>query len=208
LTDEDRDILSKAFGVSDVNEYGVSEVGAIIAFESRESNWLLNRETIFLEIVDSNHSLLSDGKVGDIIVTDLNNKAMPFIRYKVGDLGIIKKGIVVDSYKILDSIQGRTNDNIRLPSGKISPGLTFYYISRSILESSGVLKEFIIRQVELDTFIFDVVSDKPLNNWEVKDIEDKMSTYLEPGLKLRINRVAKINRPPSGKIKHFYSELS
>jgi len=208
LTDEDRDILSKAFGVSVVNEYGVSEVGAIIAFESRESNWLLNRETIFLEIVDSNHSLLSDGKVGDIIVTDLNNKAMPFIRYKVGDLGIIKKGIVVDSYKILDSIQGRTNDNIRLPSGKISPGLTFYYISRSILESSGVLKEFIIRQVELDTFIFDVVSDKPLNNWEVKDIEDKMSTYLEPGLKLRINRVAKINRPPSGKIKHFYSELS
>ena len=204
LTVEDREILSKMFGVNVINEYGVSEVGAIIAFENRANQWLLNRETQFIEIISSSHKPIIDG---EIITTDLNNKAMPFIRYRVGDIGTLKQDVIIDGYKVLDSLQGRTNDNIRLPSGKISPGLTFYYISKSILESSGILKEFIIRQVELDTFIFDIVSDRVLYSYEIQGIEDKMSTYLESGLKLKINRVAKINRPPSGKIRHFYSEL-
>ena len=207
LTIEDRTILSNAFGVKVVNEYGVSEVGAIVAFENKENQWLLNRETQFIEIVDSNHIPLSDGNIGDIIITDFNNKAMPFIRYKVGDIGNIKNKMF-NNYKILDLLQGRTNDNIILPSRKISPGLTFYYISRSVLESSGVLKEFIIRQTSLDTFIFDVVTDRALSVNEIGEIKDKMDLYLEPGLKLKINRVSKINRPSSGKIKHFYSEIN
>jgi len=96
---------------------------------------------------------------------------------------------------------------ILLPSGKKSPGLTFYYISRSILESSGSLKEFIIRQTSKNTFIFDIVSDNDLSNKEIEKIKDKMDTYLEPGLKIIINRVELIKRPKSGKIKHFFSEV-
>ena len=132
---------------------------------------------------------------------------MPFIRYRVGDIGRIKKNIFIAGYKVLDNLQGRTNDNIQLPSGKISPGLTFYYISRSILESSGVLKEFIIRQTALDTFIFDIVTDRDLFESEIDDIKNKMETYLESGLNLVINRIPEIKRPTSGKLKHFYSEL-
>ena len=208
LTIEDRKILSKAFGVKIVNEYGISETGAIVAFDDKHNNWLLNRETQFIEIVDGNNNLLSDGNIGDILITDINNRAMPFIRYRVGDIGNIKKEINIDGYQVLDSLQGRINDNIQLPSGKTSPGLTFYYISRSILESSGVLKEFIIKQPCLDTFVFDVVMDRDLLKIEIDDIKNKMETYLEPGLNLIINRVEEINRPSSGKIKHFYSEIS
>ena len=35
-----------------------------------------------------------------------------------------------------------------------------------------------------------------------------MKNYLESGLKLKIKRVSHIERPSSGKIKHFYSELN
>ena len=207
LTPEDRKILNKAFGVNIVNEYGVSEAGAIVAFENKNKNWLLNKETQFIEIIDSNQLPLGDGKTGEIIITDLYNIAMPFIRYRVGDIGLIKKTSTINGYKILDSLHGRTNDNIALPSGRVSPGLTFYYISRSILESSGVLKEFIIRQTALDTFVFDIVTDRDLYESEIDDIKNKMETYLESGLLLKINRVQQIKRPPSGKIKHFYSEI-
>ena len=207
LTVEDRVLLSRAFGVGVVNEYGVSEVGAILAFEDKANHWLINKETILTEIVDSKNKPLSDGNIGDIVLTDLYNMAMPFIRYRVGDIGMIKKDIKVEGCKVLDSLQGRTNDTIRLPSGRVSPGLTFYYISRSILESSGVLKEFIIRQTALDTFVFDVVTDRDLYESEIDDIKNKMDSYLEPGLNLQIKRVPIINRPSSGRIKHFYSEL-
>ena len=76
------------------------------------------------------------------------------------------------------------------------------------IEKSGSLKEFIIRQVALDKFIFDVVSDQPLSNDEVSEIKSNLDIYLEKDLKVEINRVKRINRPVSGKIKHFYSELN
>lgn len=207
VTSEDRKILENGFGLIVVNEYGVSETGAIIAFEDKQGQWLLNNETQYVEMLDDQNKPVANGKSGNIIITDLQNKAMPFIRYKVGDIGTIKKNKTIKNYMVLDRLHGRTNDNIILPSGKISPGLTFYYISRSILESSGVLKEFIIRQTSLDTFIFEVVTDRDLNYDEVNEIKNKMATYLESGLNLKIHRLPKINRPSSGKIKHFYSEL-
>ena len=64
-----------------------------------------------------------------------------------------------------------------------------------------------IRQTALDEFVFDVVSDAPLSGDEVGSIEEKMTLYLEPGLRLRINRVPEHPRLPSGKRKHFFSEI-
>ena len=207
LTNEDRKILQSAFGVQVINEYGVSEAGGITAFEDIESNWILSHETQFIEIVDDEGSSVNIGNEGKILITDLHNKAMPFIRYEVGDVGILNF-INSNNYITLSKLTGRTNDTILLPSGKTSPGLTFYYISRSILESSGILKEFIIRQIKLDTFIFDIVSDRSLKTKEIEKIQNKMDIYLEPGLVLKINRLKNIKRPKSGKLKHFYSEIN
>ena len=67
---------------------------------------------------------------GNIVVTDLDNLAIPFIRYDTGDIGIINKSSTLDNKnKILEKLIGRENNNIILPSGKISPGLSFYYVS-------------------------------------------------------------------------------
>ena len=190
-----------------VNEYGISEAGGITAFEDGNSNWILSRETQFIEIVDDDGSIVDIGKEGKILITDLHNKAMPFIRYEVGDTGVLKFQ-ESNNELVLSKLTGRTNDTIMLPSGKKSPGLTFYYISRSILESSGILKEFVIRQVALDIFIFDIISDRNLTDNEIRQIQKKMDIYLEPGLKLKINRLNTIKRPKSGKLKHFYSEIN
>lgn len=206
LTEGKREILKNAFGVPIINEYGASETG-LIAFENINKNLLLSEEILYYEIKDD-LNIKDHERSGNIILTDLDNKAMPFIRYNIGDIGSIRdKNKLNDKYKILDNLLGRENDMILLPSGKKSPGLTFYYISKSILESSGSLKEFIIRQISKNTFIFDIVSDNDLSNKEIEKIKGKMNTYLEPGLKIIINRVELIKRPKSGKIKHFFSEV-
>jgi phenylacetate-CoA ligase len=155
--------------------------------------------------VDENNNTLPIGHKGEIIITDLFNKAMPFIRYKTGDVGSLKqkKGVL-----FLDRLIGRTNDNIILPNGKISPGLTFYYVSKSLLEKSGIIKEFIVRQVKIDTFIFDVVMTREFHSSEIEFLKKSMSDYLQSNLIIIINKVSKIKRPKSGKIKHFYSEIN
>jgi phenylacetate-CoA ligase len=207
-TDEDRNLLKQAFGVPVVNEYGASEIG-LIAFENPAEEWVTSEESLFLEVVGENGQPVKPGMPGDLLVTDLFNRAMPFIRYRVGDVVTMAppNNSSADVRAKLLRLEGRTNDVIVLPSGRRSAGLTFYYITRSILESSGCLKEFIVRQTALDEFTFDVVSDRDISPEERASIEKTLEAYLEPGLRLVINRVSVINRPASGKIKHFFSQI-
>src|SRR5690606_328888 len=101
------------------------------------------------------------GVEGRILSTSLYNKAFPMIRYETGDVGVIDYAHD-PRYTQLKQLSGRVNDTIVLPGGKKAAGLTFYYISRSVLEKSGVLKEFIIRQTKEHRFEFDIVSDREL----------------------------------------------
>ena len=209
-TPEDRAILEQGLGVNVVIEYGASEV-AVIAFENLSGELIVSEENLMLEIVDEGGTVLPDGQSGSILITDLHNKALPFIRYRIGDLGTLGPAAAAgsaDARKRLRSLEGRVNDTILLPSGKRAAGMTFYYISRRILESSGVLREFVIHQRGIADFEFEVVTDRPLERPDEDLIHGILDRYLEPGLNLRIRRVQSITRPASGKIKHFYSELN
>jgi phenylacetate-CoA ligase len=70
-----------------------------------------------------------------IVITSLFNKAHPFIRYDIGDIDSRKKKHFT---KTILQINRRTNDIAVLP-GK-APGLTFYYITKSIIEDDGNVK--------------------------------------------------------------------
>ncbi len=203
-TPYDREILTEGFGVPVVNEYGASEAG-LIAFEHPDGEWHLCEELLYIEFVDENNRPVPPGLTGRILVTALFNKAFPLIRYEIGDLGVWKE--LPDGKRALVELQGRTNDFVRLPSGKTAPGLTLYYVSRSLLENSDFIKEFIIVQTALDTFQFRIHAKRPLNEVDKILLQQKLEEYLEPGLKLDIQEVERIERPGSGKIKHFYSEI-
>ncbi|MGN6568960.1 MAG: hypothetical protein ACTHJ0_13455 [Flavipsychrobacter sp.] len=205
-TEEDHQILKQAFGVPHIREYGASET-CLMGFDAPDGKWRFTEESLYNEVVNSNNVPADYGLEGNVLCTSLFNKAFPIIRYQVGDMAVLKDREPDSIYRSIDKLVGRTNDVAILPSGKVSPGLTFYYVSRSILESSGVLKEFIIRQTALDHFVFDVVADRDLTDTEINQIKEKITLYLEPGINYSINRVDKIDRPASGKLKHFYSEL-
>jgi phenylacetate-CoA ligase len=198
----DRQIMEKGFGVKVVNEYGCAELD-LLAFEDADGDWRMNEENLFIEIVDDAGQPVPDGEEGRIIVTSLYNKAMPMIRYELGDIGTItpnrRKGI----HRILKALTGRTNDIAILPSGRKAPGLTFYYVTKSLLEQGGSMKEFIIKQIEPSTFALEYVALSEISEVERKKIAEMMDTYLEPGLKLSFIRKETIERTKAGKLKQF-----
>lgn len=204
-TEDDRKVLEKGFGIPVANEYGAAELD-LIAFEDKDFDWILNEENLYIEIVDDNNQPVPNGQEGKVIITSLYNKAMPFVKYELGDVGTIstrKKGI----YRILQSLTGRTNDVAILPGGKKSPGLTFYYISKKLLESGGFMKEFIIRQTSLSHFHYEYVADRDINDEEKAAVAKAMDTYLEPGLTCSFERKEVITRTKAGKLKHFQSAI-
>ncbi|MCZ8089265.1 MAG: phenylacetate--CoA ligase family protein [Flavobacterium sp.] len=203
LFDEDKILMEKQFGVPIINEYGASELD-LIAFQNRNDEWQINSETLFVEILDENNNVLPNGKEGRIVITSLYNKAHSFIRYDIGDIGILDEKSTLKK-PILKKLIGRTNDIAILPSGKKSPGLTFYYVTKSIIEDDGNVKEFVVKQTKIDTFDIEYVSQKELDNNQIKTIEKAISTYLENGLHFNFIRKEKLTRSKSGKLKQFVS---
>lgn len=205
LFEEDKVLMEKQFGVPIVNEYGASELD-LIAFENTKGEWLINSETLFVEILDENNQPVPKGKEGKIVITSLYNKAHPFIRYEIGDVGILDEKSTFKK-PILKKLIGRTNDVAVLPSGKKSPGLTFYYVTKSIIEDDGNVKEFIVKQTQIDSFAIDYVSEKELTSIQIKKIEDAIELYLEPNLKFTFFRKEFLERNKRGKLKQFQSLL-
>ncbi|WP_293891754.1 phenylacetate--CoA ligase family protein [Flavobacterium sp.] len=203
LFDDDKILLEKQFGVPVINEYGASELD-LIAFQNAAGELQVNSETLFVEILDNSNNVLPFGKEGRIVITSLYNKAHPFIRYDIGDVGILDEKSTTKK-PILKKLIGRTNDVAVLPSGKKSPGLTFYYVTKSIIEDDGNVKEFVIKQTKIDTFNIEYVSEFELTEIQIQQIEKAITTYLENGLTFLFVRKDKLERSKSGKLKQFVS---
>lgn len=205
LFETDKKLLEKQFGVPIINEYGASELD-LIAFENPQGEWQVNAETLLVEILDENNNPVPHGTEGKIVITSLFNKANPFIRYEIGDIGILDEKSTPQK-PILKKLIGRTNDVAVLPSGKKSPGLTFYYVTKSIIEDDGNVKEFIIKQTKLDTFEIEYVADTALISEQIQKIEEAISLYLEPNLNFTFTRHTVLERTNRGKLKQFKSYI-
>ncbi|CAM4123602.1 phenylacetate--CoA ligase family protein [Flavobacterium antarcticum] len=204
LLETDRILIEKHIGVPVLNEYGSAEVG-IIALENKDLEWCLNQEDLFVEILDDTNNPVPDAVLGNIVITSFFNKAHPFIRYKVGDLGSVKS--ISAKKKILVLLQGRTNDFALLPSGKKAAGMTFYSLTKAIMDNQGIIKEFRIIQKKLDCFTIEYSSEVPLSNEKIKGIEAKFDEYLETGLKYEFVYKNQLDRTKNGKLKQFESAL-
>lgn len=205
LFEEDKVLMEKQFGIPVVNEYGASELD-LIAFQNLDGEWQVNAETLFVEILDENNKPVANGTEGKVVITSLYNKAHPFIRYDIGDIGVLDEKSTIEN-PILKKLIGRTNDIAVLPSGKKSPGLTFYYVTKSIIEDDGNVKEFIIKQTKIDAFEIDYISEVELTSTQIDKIKQAIDLYLEPNLDFTFNRKESLQRTARGKLKQFQSLL-
>ncbi|WP_443634518.1 phenylacetate--CoA ligase family protein [Candidatus Marifrigoribacter sp. Uisw_064] len=205
LYDSDKKLLQEILNVPIINEYGASEID-LIAFTNSKDEFIVNSETLFVEILDEENNSVPNGEVGKVVITSLYNKAQPLIRYEVGDAGILSpKGTL--KTPILQELVGRSNDIAYLPSGKTVPGHTLYYVTKSVIEDDGNVKEFIVEQLTLETFKIIYVSDTELQKEQINTIHKAMTQYLEEGLSIQLEKVAVLDRSNRGKLKQFTSNI-
>jgi phenylacetate-CoA ligase len=205
LFPSDKLLLETQLGVPVINEYGAAELG-LIAFQNQTDEWIINTEDLFVEILDENNDVLPYGEVGRIVITALYNKAHPFIRYDLGDIGTLSKNSTTKKL-VLEKLIGRTSDLVQLPSGKTAAGLTFYYVTKTIIENDNNVNEFIIEQHEINTFKITYVSKQVLPEAILIEIKNAITKYLEPNLIVNFERKDKLKRSKSGKLKQFTSHL-
>jgi phenylacetate-CoA ligase len=203
LFEDDRKLLEQILGVPVINEYGSSETG-LIAIQNPDGEFFLNTDTLYIEIVDVKNQPVPDGTVGKILITDLFNKAHPFIRYEIGDLGSIT---TKNGKQILEHLQGRTSDIARLPNGKVIPGLTFYYVTKSVINEQSTVTEFVIIQKEPLLFQIQYVAKTELTKKEQRQIQKSMADYADASIVVECIKLDQLDRSQRGKLKQFVTEV-
>ncbi|MCG8696598.1 MAG: AMP-binding protein [Bacteroidales bacterium] len=119
LPDATKEKLSKIFKVPIVNSYGSTEMG-VMAFETpHHEGMFLSSDFTYFEFLDDNNNPVQPGEEGRVVVTDLFNHTMPFIRYNHNDLAVheIVKSGKYKNMKIVKKILGRYNDVIKFRNG-------------------------------------------------------------------------------------------
>ena len=126
--------------ISIANMYGSEEMNSI-AYEHPDNHMYTLSDNVFLEIKHGQTGHYSCS--GHAIITNLNNKAMPLIRYSQGDtLEIVpSKSPNVINPIIIKAIKGRILDAIELPNGiEINP----YCLLEVISEVNNHTKDTIV----------------------------------------------------------------
>jgi len=126
------------FGVSVANMYGSEEMNGI-AYECPYNQMHILDDNIKLE-VEANGKLMSFGE-GAAVLTNLNNKAMPLIKYYQGDnLKLVKRNekcLCVCRSSVIEIINGRMYNSIKLDNGTVISSLTLLEIMARINNQYG-----------------------------------------------------------------------
>ncbi len=194
LLDYQKNVIEEFVGpVSDL--YGCGEINGIAVQPMNENKYFVIDPHVFVEVEQTGNDFKH------IIVTDLENKAMPFIRYKISDLidGINEPD---NSQKIkfsyFNKLLGRDSEIIELPSGKkilpvnIVGGTSFRKIG-------GILKHKVVWKKDEVVFYFETNNEFSLD----KANNLLKSEFKDLNLPIRIEIVDRLLPDKSGKYKYF-----
>ncbi len=105
-------VVNMHYGTMEVQSIGYEEGG----------RYRLYDQTTYVEVLDDEGKEVGEGNSGNIYVTSLHNRVMPFVRYGTGDVGRIRserKDGKWQRYLVLE--KARKNDRIRLEDGESIP---------------------------------------------------------------------------------------
>jgi len=199
LVPRQKAVIEQAFQCQVYDYYGMAErVAAIHTCEYGRHH--LVPEYSLVEFI--RNDALSGG-LYEVVGTTFTNKAMPLIRYKVGD--IIKPSHEQcpcgRNYPVIDKIVGRTDDYIITPSGKLVGRLDH------VFKGAKNLIEAQIFQPDTENVILRIVPDQFFKQSDADSILNKLQKRLGEPMHLEIEQLTFIPRTENGKLKTVISEV-
>ncbi len=206
LYEYQRTLIADVFQCPIVNEYGAAETG-LIGFECPYHGMHLMSECAIVE--EHAKDELSDGN-SELIVTDLNNYALPVIRYKLGDRGKLSTGICKcgRGLPLIDNIQGRSSDIVYKADSTPVHSSIFSYILKEVTRIGGGVRQYKVYQDEIGQLRIEIVKDSGYKQTSEQLIKEIIYRQFGNNMRLDISYVNEIQREKSGKLRYFVSKLN
>ena len=203
-----RQRIAEAFHYPPTSQYACRELRAI-AFECPKNNMHVMHDHVYLEIIKEDTMPAGRGEIGEVVITGLNNYAMPFIRYRLGDLiiPIEKQCSCKDAGPLIQMAGGRITDSIVGQPEKLG-NIIFDSIFKYLQQHEDIeIQGFRVIQTKEVFFEVWIVT---VGEWsqETKDLFiQKAKHILGENMEFKIVFVSKLPVMPSGKLQSFVVDL-
>ncbi len=203
-----RKVIEGTFECPVLNRYGTKELGGV-GCECREQNGLhVSAENNLVEILCDGRPA-NPGETGSLVVTNLNNRAMPFIRYSIGDEGAWGSDDRCTCGRAsprLKNVEGRIVDQFVTRDGRAS-WAGFAGDNYSLLFAQLSIKQFQVIQESLDVIRVRIVKDGEIPTALLNRIERTFQTAFGKNIAVEFEFPETIPLLPSGKHQYAISKL-
>jgi phenylacetate-CoA ligase len=203
-----RDTIERVLQCRVFNRYGSREVGDIACERpGLEGLWVAPWGN-YVEIVDDEGNRVSDGTKGEILVTSLSNFAMPFVRYRIEDRGLLSPQRSKDGGRcgqILADVLGRSYDAFINRHGTLVEGGQFMVL----LYLKDWISRYQVVQKSYSHIMFRIVKAGPgPQPGELEEISAGAKSIMDDDVEITFEFVDDIVAADSGKFRFIISEVN
>ena len=189
------EVISETFQCAVLPYYGCGEVNSLGFSAPGRDDYLIPEEHALIEILkaDDDHDLSGSGQ---FLVTDLDNYAMPVLRYANGDAGKIGPPDGAAPFARIERLDGRYNSLLMTDRGELISGV----IGTHIFRLTSSIKTYRIFQEEPLRIVVKVVPKSgAISLGDESLLRHLFTKYLGERMRIEIQEANELPPPPSGK---------
>jgi phenylacetate-CoA ligase len=192
--------ITEAFGVPIVEHYGTHELGTVAWQCVRKDGFHVADDGTVLEVLKDDRPA-QPGEVGEVVATRLHGFAMPFIRYRLGDL--VTQGETACAcgapFSTIFTVQGRMLDYFPLANGR----LVHPYELVMIILNHGTrwIAQYQLTQERRDRVVLRVVPRASPSPEDIASFGRAAREHLGPGVEFHVMLVSDVPLEGNGKFR-------
>lgn len=197
LHDYERAEIESVFDSRIFDRYGCEEVSLIASECEAHTGLHVNTDSLIVEVVPDADGFGPDGE-GRVVVTDLYNRGMPFIRYAVGDMAVPADGACPcgRSYPRFQRVAGRIADYLLTPDGDRVSGISLTENFATLIPG---VKQVQIVQERLDHLRVRTVAAPDYGDETLQAMTRLVTERFGSTMTFDLELVERIDPEPSGK---------
>lgn len=201
-----REALEETFGCRVLNRYGSRETGDMAGECEFRTGLHVLPWNCHVEVLGPEGEPVGPGEEGEIAVTGYTNRAMPLVRYLIGDRARLPEHQVEcpcgRRTQMLAEVTGRNVDMFLGREGQMVDGEYFTHL----MYFRPWLRQFQVVQRAPDEVVYRIAGEDPPAA-DREEIEAKTRAVLGEGCGVVFERVGTIEPSPSGKLRYTIREF-
>jgi len=206
LSEAGRELIENTFGCTVCSTYHATETGRIGFQCERREGFHLNIDYCPVRVVDESGRTAEPGLPGEVVVSNLYNRAMVLLNYRLGDRAVLagKPCPCGRHLPTLEILQGRMLDMIQVPGRRILAGT----VERSCTEELRRTLQAQIVQLGPGRFLWRVVPCSTADRQQLsRGLQEKTRVLVDPSAAVSVEFVERIPRTSGGKLQRVVVKM-